>query len=284
MNDVKQNGDGVPAVIGSTAGMIDSHCHLEQKETFFRREQLISECRAAGMSALVTVCARPQDFELTLDIVRKHKGFIFATAGIHPLESVSASNSENEIDAYIELIKRHRSELNAIGEIGIDDILVKEPSKRQRSRDVFIQFVELADEIRLPIVIHCREAYPEVIKKLSDRGAKRVVFHYFNKPDLVGDIADQGWCVSLPVTLALSSAKRLSDLLKNAGDKMADVMVETDSPIELSDGKRITPMDVRLIVDAIAKQNREESRLAAAKAARTAKEFFRFQFNSDADQ
>ena len=110
-------------------GLIDAHCHLEQKETFFSRERLISDCKAAGMAALVTVCARPQDLQLTLGIAERHKGFVFATAGIHPLEA--ASSKGKEIDSYIEQVKEHQSELKAIGEIGIDDILVKDPAKRR---------------------------------------------------------------------------------------------------------------------------------------------------------
>jgi len=252
-------------------GLIDAHCHLEQKETFFSREQLISDCRAAGMAALVTVCARPQDLQLTLGIAERHKGFVSATAGIHPLEA--SASTEKEIDAYIERIKGHRSELKAIGEVGIDDVLVKDPAKKRRSRDVFIQFIGLANELGLPISIHCREAYPETMKRLSDHGAKRVVFHYFNQPESVGDIADQGWCLSLPVTLAFAG-KRLSDIIKEADDHAADIVVETDSPIELAGGRRITPPDVRLLVDAIAKEKEEDAALISAETARTASEFF----------
>jgi len=274
MNDVERSAGNSMAAAHTYAGMIDSHCHLEQKETFFGRDMLIADCRAAGMSALVTVCARPQDLPLALDIAGKNKGFVFAAAGIHPLESVSTTNSEKDIDSYIESIKEHRSELKAIGEIGLDDVLVKEPWKRQRSRDVFMQFVELAGELRLPIVIHCREAYPETMKKLSDLGVKKVVFHYFNQPDFVSDIADQGWHISLPMTLAMSSARKLSEMLRKSEEKMVDVMVETDSPIELSGGRRITPMDVGLIVGAIAKEKKEQPELVSAKTARAASEFF----------
>jgi TatD DNase family protein len=273
MNDVENapGARGNSDAVQPTLGLIDSHCHLEQKETFFSRERLISDCKAAGMAALVTVCARPQDLQLTLEIAGKHKGFVSATAGIHPLEA--SASTEKEIDAYIGRVRAHQSELKAIGEIGIDDVLVKDPVKKQRSRDVFIQFIGLANELGLPISIHCRDAYPEVMKKLSDHGAKRVVFHYFNQPEFVGDIADQGWCLSLPVTLAFSG-KRLSKIIKETDDHAADIVVETDSPIELGGGKRITPLDVRLLVDAIAKEKEEDAALISAETARTASEFF----------
>jgi Tat protein secretion system quality control protein TatD with DNase activity len=111
------------------------------------------------------------------------------------------------------------------------------------------------------------------MKKLSDHGAKRVVFHYFNQPGIVGDIADQGWCLSLPVTLAFSG-KRLSKIIKEADDYAVDIVVETDSPIELSGGRRITPIDVRLLVDAIAKEKEEDAALVSAETARAASEFF----------
>ncbi len=63
--------------------MIDSHCHLEQKDYNEDREQVIEKCKKQ-LKAVITSCARPKDFNITMKIVEKHKNFIFATLGIHP--------------------------------------------------------------------------------------------------------------------------------------------------------------------------------------------------------
>ena len=63
--------------------MIDVHCHLEQEDYNEDLEEVIKECKKK-MSALITSCAHYNDFDLTFEIVQKHKGFVFCTLGLHP--------------------------------------------------------------------------------------------------------------------------------------------------------------------------------------------------------
>lgn len=259
----------------SLHGAIDAHCHLEQKGTFFNRDELILSCKAAEMSAVITVCAKPTDLQITINTVKKHKGFVYATAGLHPLEAVS--HSENEIDSYLEsikeLVKLDSTIIRAIGEVGLDDVLVNDPTKKQISRDVFIQFIEFANELKLPLSIHCREAYPESIKMLSDYGANRVVFHYFNQPKFVDEITEQGWHLSLPVTIAFSK-KRFVDMINAIRNKEAFVMVETDSPIELQGKRVITPLDVSVLIDSIAREKKQNVSQIVTETTNVATGFF----------
>ena len=64
--------------------MIDSHCHLEQKDFDGDRAAVVEKCRKAGLKAVVTSCASTDDFHKTVEIVKEFPGFVFATVGIHP--------------------------------------------------------------------------------------------------------------------------------------------------------------------------------------------------------
>ena len=64
--------------------MIDVHCHLEQKDYDSDRDNVIELCKQK-LNAVVTCCASPDDFDLTMQMLEKHKNFVFATFSIHPI-------------------------------------------------------------------------------------------------------------------------------------------------------------------------------------------------------
>ena len=63
--------------------MIDVHCHLEQEDYDKDRNEVIEKCKKE-LKAVVTSCAHPKDFDLTMKMVENHKNFVFASFGIHP--------------------------------------------------------------------------------------------------------------------------------------------------------------------------------------------------------
>ena len=82
--------------------MIDAHCHLEQKDYEGDRDAVIESCKQAGLKAVVTSCAKPQDFGLTIEMVEKYRGFVFATIGIHP--EFIKEIKPREIDSFLRFI------------------------------------------------------------------------------------------------------------------------------------------------------------------------------------
>src|SRR5437867_2523047 len=103
--------------------MIDSHCHVEQKDFDHDREKLILEWRKE-LDAIVTVCAHPNDFEKSLKIKEENKDFVFLVAGIHP-EYVKEF-SENQVDNFFQKIEENKEEIVAIGETGLDFFWIKD--------------------------------------------------------------------------------------------------------------------------------------------------------------
>jgi TatD DNase family protein len=203
--------------------MIDVHCHLEQKDYDNDREDVIEKCRKE-LKAVITSCAHPKDFELTMRMVENHKGFVFASCGIHP-EYVKEV-SEKGKDDFLDLIVKNKDKIVAIGETGLDYWYVKEDEWQKRQKDLFIELIGLAKELNKPLIIHSREVFEETLDVLEDNDAKRVDFHMWGANQLLKRILDNGWFVSMN-TIILKSKKHK----KIARDiPLERLMLETDSP------------------------------------------------------
>src|SRR3989338_7411395 len=134
--------------------MIDSHCHLEQKDFDADLEMVIGRCKAIGMEGVVSVCAAPRDFEKTLQIAKRFPDFVFPSAGIHP-EYIKEISSE-EIDNFFEKLKKHSNEIFGIGEVGLDYFRIREPELREKQKELFVRFIEFSKQMKKPLVVHSR--------------------------------------------------------------------------------------------------------------------------------
>jgi len=203
--------------------MIDVHCHLEQPDYDKDRGEVIEKCRKE-LKAVITSCAHPKDFDLTMQLVEKYKGFVFATVGIHP-EYVKEI-SEKEIDAYMETIKKNKDKIVGLGEIGLDFWHERESVGQEKQKKLFIRLISFAKEIHKPLTVHCRDAYLDCIKILEQEDAKNVHLHMWGEYKLFNQIVDNGWYVSAGPIIAYSKK------YKKVARKMpiGQLMLETDSP------------------------------------------------------
>lgn len=226
--------------------MIDVHCHIEQPPFSRDRDKVISECRKAGLKAIITSCARPKDFDLTMEILEKHKGFVFTTCGIHP-EFIKKIKPK-EIDSFLDKIRDNKDRLIGIGEIGLDYNWVKEPEWQERQRELFIQMIGFAKELKKPLVIHSRDAYEDSLKILEQEDAKQVLLHMFGANHLVTRVLEDGYSVSLNAIILRSKKHK-----KIARDMpLESLMLETDAPWLHPEGKgRNDPRTIRLVAEKI---------------------------------
>ena len=203
--------------------MIDSHCHLEQKEYDKIRDEVIEKCRKK-LKAIITCCAHPKDFDLTLNLAKKYKNFIFSTVGIHPIY-IEKLNKE-KVRKIFEKIKEKKDEICAIGEVGLDYYSTKEEKLRKKQREVFVEFINLAKEIKKPIVVHARDAFSNAIKILEKNHAEKVLMHLFGDKDLVGKVNENDWYISVgPILLRSKKHKKIVKRMP-----LEKILLETDSP------------------------------------------------------
>jgi len=249
--------------------MIDIHCHLEQSDYDKDRQEIIQKCKV--LDAVITCCANPKHLELTLDMCEKNKGFIFCTLSIHP--EYIKELKQKEIDNYIELIKENSSKIVAIGETGLDYFWIKEDEWREKQKQLFVKFINLAKELNLPLVIHSRDAVEETIEILEKQGAKDVVMHMFGANQLTKRVIDNGWYIS--VNTILLKSKKHKKVVRDC--PIEKLMLETDSPwlSPWKNEKRNDPTAVREVAEKIAEIKKMHIEEVDKITTENAKRFFR---------
>lgn len=225
--------------------MLDTHCHLEQQDYNKDRERVILDCKKE-LKAVITCCAHPKDFDLTMNMVEKYENFIFATAGIHP--EYIKEISKKEKDSFLELIRENKDKIQGIGETGLDYFWVKESKWQEKQKELFQEMISFAKELKKPLIIHSRDAHEDCVKILEQEDAKQVQMHMFGANQLLQRVIDNGWLVSLN-TIVLKSKKHR----KVARDvPLERLLTETDAPWLGPEGKRNTPLSVKAVIEKIA--------------------------------
>ena len=231
--------------------MIDVHCHLEQEDYNKDRNEVIEKCRKE-LKAVITSCAHPRDFDLTMQLVDKYKNFVFASCGIHP--EYIKEVSEREVDETIEKIKQNKHRIVAIGETGLDFFWIKELDWQQKQKELFIRLINLAKELKKPLIIHCRDAFEDTIKILEQGDAQEVDMHMFGNHNFVKRIIENGWYISMN-TIILRS-KSYGKVVRDC--PLERLMLETDAPWlapkQLIEGveSRNEPTSIKLVAEKIA--------------------------------
>lgn len=226
--------------------MIDAHCHLEQPEFQKDLDDVIGLCRKEGLKAVVSSCANPKDFDRSLEIVNKYKNYVFLCASIHP-EYVKEL-TQRETDEYFEELKENKDKLVAVGETGLDYFWVKENDWREKQKEMFIQHIELSKELGLPLVIHCRDAFEDVLKILEQENAKRVLLHMWGNKEYAKRIIENKYSVTVgPI---IDRSKDHEKLVR--GLPIENIMLETDSPWFGQNKEKGMPTNVKIPCEKIA--------------------------------
>ncbi len=227
--------------------MIDSHCHLEQKEYSGVREKIVFKAKKEGLKSIITCCAHPKDLNLTLKLTEKHKFFVFATASIHP--EFIKDFSEEDVQTYFNSLIKNKKSLVGVGETGLDYWWIKETKWRKKQKKLFIKHLKLAEKLNKPVVIHSREASEETIQTLETFNVKKVHWHMFSAYNLLKKVVGNGWYIS--VNTIIYKSKKHVEIVKEA--PLEKIMLETDSPwLSLEKGKINDSTSIKLVAEKIA--------------------------------
>jgi TatD DNase family protein len=204
--------------------LVDSHCHLDDKQFSEDREAVIARALEAGVERMMAIGAGggPADLETAVRLAELYP-FFFATVGVHPHD---ASKAEPDTFDRLRDVVRHPKVL-AVGEIGLD--YHYDFSPREIQRDVFIRQLELACEAGKPIVIHTREAWSDTTAILCEHYYGGGIFHCFT-----GGLAearealDLGFHLSFGGVLTFPKAEALREAARMV--PLDRILVETDAP------------------------------------------------------
>jgi TatD DNase family protein len=208
---------------------VDSHAHIDGSEFDVDREAVIQRARDAGVVSILNVgTGDPQSdaFERAVDLAEKHSD-IYAAIGVHPHD---ARLYDADAEARLLQLRSKSSRIVAWGEIGLDFHYDNSPRDVQMS--VFRRQLQIARELKLPVIIHTREAEKETIEILraewSDIGLSGVMHCFSGSAELAADCLKIGFSISFSGIVTFKKAEELRALAQKVPrDKL---LIETDCP------------------------------------------------------
>jgi len=257
-----------------TVPLIDSHCHLDQEAFAADREAVLARARASGVRRLLTIGAGgPLASNRAAIALAESDQDIFAAVAVHPHDAVDISE-----DKYEELRRMWaHPKVVAVGETGLDYYYRHSSPETQRTH--LRRFVREALRAELPLVLHCRDAFPDLLRILEEEEAGQVggVLHCFS-----GGPHDAEACLAMGFHLSFSGIVTF----KNA-DPIREVvrmtpqdrlLIETDAPFLAPAphrGKRNEPALVRLVAEEVARVTGRDLSEVAELTTRNTERLFR---------
>lgn len=252
--------------------MIDAHCHLEQDAYKNDLDQVIELCKKESLKALVSVCAHPKDFDRSLEIVDKYKNYVFLCAAIHP-EFIKEITTR-QVDEYFDRLRENKDKLVAVGETGLDFFWVKEDVWQEKQKELFIQHIELAKGLKLPLVIHTRDAWGDCLKILEQEDVKKAVLHMWGSKDNghLKRIVENNYSITVG-----PGVERSKDRKKIVRDlPLENIMLETDSPWFGQNGEKGLPTNVKIPCEKIGEIKKLDIKYVSDVTDKSAIGFFSF--------
>ena len=203
--------------------LVDVHCHLESDEFTGGLENILAGARAAGIVKLVTASIVPEQWPVSRALARRFTEVEFA-CGIHPWHIQPA-----HMDALPRLCAAKEDGACAIGEIGLDTKIDSPDIGLQRT--FFEAQLRIAKETDLPVVIHCRGAFDDLIRSLKSIGLSArggVVHNFSGSAELARQLAKQGLRFSFGGALTYRNSRKKREALRAAYPD--HLLLETDSP------------------------------------------------------
>jgi TatD DNase family protein len=255
--------------------LIDSHCHLIFENFEEDLQDVVLRLRSTGVKKLVHACCDFKEIPQLKEISQKFNE-IYYSVGLHPLE---AKKWEHNSKSLLRNSAKEDRRVVAIGELGLD--FFKSENKTQQI-DALIPQMELACEIELPVIIHCRDAANEMIEicnELTQKGKcpKGVLHCWTGTPKEMKRFLDLGFYISFSGIVTFPKAYQIHECAKIVpSDKY---LIETDSPFLAPvpyRGKRNEPAFVANVANYMANLRSTELITIAKESSKNAEDLFKF--------
>ncbi|WP_282142419.1 TatD family hydrolase [Cytobacillus oceanisediminis] len=227
----------------------DTHAHLNAEQYNEDLQEVIDRALDEGISNIVVVGFDRPTIEKAMELTEKYD-FIYASVGWHPVDAIDMTEDDLQ---WIEELSSH-PKVVALGEMGLDYYWDKSPKDIQQ--EVFRKQIRLAKKVKLPIVIHNRDATADIVEILKEEGAGEVggIMHCFSgSPEIAKECVDMNFFISLGGPVTFKNAKKpkeVADVIP-----LEKLLIETDCPYLTPHpfrGKRNEPSYVKLVAEQIA--------------------------------
>ncbi len=200
-------------------GFADIHCHLNFDRFNEDRDDVIRKAKISGLEFIIDSGFDHVSNERSLRISQAYEGYVYSTLGFSP-NRIGKSDYRYAIDQIIEFSDR----IVGIGEVGID--LKKARAGYEKQKEIFLEFVKIAEEIDKPLVIHARKAEEKVFNIIKNRDVTAIFHCYTGSENLMRRIQDAGFYISLSTLVCF--AENVEKIAEKVD--IDYLMLETDSP------------------------------------------------------
>jgi TatD DNase family protein len=248
--------------------LIDSHAHIDFPQFDADRDAMLERARAAGVTTLLAIGSGPgpEKLDAAIPYAEQHD-WIYASIGTHPHEA------KDFTPAHLDQLSKLAAHPKVIawGEIGLDYFYDHSP--REIQAQVFRDQLARAHQAELPIIIHCRDAWPDTLAVLDEvwrsTGLGGILHCFTSTLEDAQRGLDMGFLISFAGNSTYPKAASIRDVAKAL--PLDKILIETDSPFLAPQGfrgKRNEPAHVAEVAKAIATvRNLSPEEVAAATAA-----------------
>lgn len=248
--------------------LIDVHCHLDSDAFAGRLEEVLAGARWAGVRCLITASIHPRSCDAIAALAAQYPEVVFAQ-GVHPWYC------DDEAAAALPRLADAAQDAVAIGEIGLDTKTMPFPLDRQL--EVFIAQLQTAQRLGLPVNLHCRGAFNEMLQVFREYGSPPggILHNFSGSPELADQFMAHGLAFSMGGVLTWRNSAKRNRLLRHIYPD--HLLLETDAPdippVEAR-GMANTPANILYNLRAAAELLGESPEAVAAATTRNAARIF----------
>lgn len=230
--------------------LIDTHVHLNADQYEEDVDEVIRRALDAGVGKMVVVGFDRPTIRRALELAETYP-FIYLVIGWHPVDAVDCTEEDLQ---WIEEIAADHPKVVGIGETGLDYHWDKSPKDVQQ--ELFRRQIALAKKLKLPVIIHNRDATGDVVRILKEEHAAETggIMHCFSgSPETAKECVEMNFMISLGGPVTFKNARQPKEVAKEI--PLEHLLVETDAPYLAPHpyrGKRNEPSYVRLVAEQIA--------------------------------
>lgn len=231
--------------------IFDTHAHYLDSRFNDDRDSVISSFSEANIEHVVEVSAGADDFDSIIDHINKYKQF-YGSLGVHPSEV--SELTENDMERIKELSAHER--IVAIGEIGLDYHFDDNPSPEMQKK-WFIRQLEVAEELKMPVIIHSRDACKDtldIMREHADKLSGGVIHCFSYSKEVAMEFVNMGFFIGLDGPVTFKNGKKAKEVAETV--PIDRLVVETDCPYMAPEplrGSRNSSLNLKYIIDEIAK-------------------------------
>lgn len=250
---------------------IDTHVHLNADQYEVDLQEVIDRALEANVKKMVVIGFDRITIERAMKLVEEYS-FIYAVVGWHPVDAIDCTEEDLR---WIEELAAHEKVVG-IGEMGLDYHWDKSPKDIQQ--EVFRKQIRLAQKVKLPIIIHNRDATEDVIRILQEEEAYLTggIMHCFGgSVETAKQCIDMNFMISLGGPVTFKNAKKPKEVA--AEIPLEYLLIETDAPYLAPHphrGKRNEPALVPLVAEEIARLKGISIEEVAEATTKNAERFF----------